>query len=269
MVIEGEVISSETTRDIALVPPNNVVSLAVSVTQALSHWQEYQDLTLRLLKESDYQDAGSGKKFKKKSAWRKYANAFNISDHVSHEEIIRADDGFPLYARIRVTAVHPNGRTAEADHECHLSERCCPAKEGQHCYKETWQKHTCCLPTCNGRIHWSHPGDVPATALTRAKNRAISDLIGAGEVSAEEVEGQTQGWGQGDNDAPDGDTGPSGQPLRGPPLREVQCKFCNGDCYDNRQDKRSPNGPDFKCKKGDGVAWVQPDGSVNWSRTAR
>ena len=41
-------------------------------------------------------------------------------------------------------------------------------------------------------MHWGHPGDVAATALTRAKNRAISDLIGAGEVSAEEIEREQQ-----------------------------------------------------------------------------
>jgi hypothetical protein len=52
---------------------------------------------------------------------------------------------------------------------------------------------------CNGRLHFSHPGDVSATAFTRAKNRAISDLIGAGEISAEEAIQET---GQGGRERP-------------------------------------------------------------------
>ena len=168
---------------------SDTVSLPITVEEAVQQWQEYQRLTTLLLNESDYQSIGK-KRFKKKSAWRKYAKAFNITDRVTFEEVHRAEDGFPLWARIRVEARATNGRCAEADHECHTNERCCPASSGMKCGKATWKNHDCCLPNCSGRMHWSHPGDIPATALTRAKNRAISDLIGAGEVSAEEVIGQ-------------------------------------------------------------------------------
>lgn len=163
-------------RELALL--DSTVKLPCTVDEALTQWREYQELTRKLLDESDYQKAGD-KKFKKKSAWRKYARAFNISDEVVFEHIERGPDHFPLYARVRVRATASNGRTEEADHECHVKERCC--KSG------CWFKHDHCDPDCDGRIHWAHPGDLPATALTRAKNRAISDLIGAGEVSAEEI----------------------------------------------------------------------------------
>lgn len=167
----------------------STVALPVSVEQALDDWNAYQELTRRLLNETDFQKIGQ-RSFKKKSAWRKYARAFNITDRVTFEHIERADDGFPLWARIRVEASHPNGRTSEADHECHLSERCCSASQGTACEKSTWKGHYCCRLGCTGRAHWSHPGDLPATALTRAKNRAIADLIGAGEISAEEMAGK-------------------------------------------------------------------------------
>jgi hypothetical protein len=36
-----------------------------------------------------------------------------------------------------------------------------------------------------------HNHDIPSTAMTRAINRAVSDLIGAGEVSAEEIQTPT------------------------------------------------------------------------------
>jgi len=168
--------------------PLDTVRLPITIDEAIRQWEEYQDLTRRLLDESDYQGKGKDR-FKKKSAWRKYAKAFNLADRVSAEEIQRAEDGWPIWARIRVIVTAPNGREAEADHEAHLGERCCPGKRSQPCRKATWEKHECCLPTCDPRSHWAHPGDIPATALTRAKNRAIADLIGAGEVSAEEMDG--------------------------------------------------------------------------------
>jgi hypothetical protein len=175
----------------ALVPMEQTVSLPIPVEEAVAQWRQYQELTRQLLDQTDYQKIGD-KQFKKKSGWRKYARAFNITDRVTYEHVERAPDGFPLWARIRVEASHPNGRSAEADHECHISERCCPAATGASCRMRNWDKHTCCAQGCTGRMHWSHPGDLPATALTRAKNRAISDLIGAGEVSAEEMEREPQ-----------------------------------------------------------------------------
>lgn len=165
------------------------VSLPITVEQAVKDWEDYQKLTKELLEPSDYQKIGQ-KTFKKKSAWRKYGKAFNLSTAVSYEEIDRDKDGFPVYARIRVKATAQNGRTEEADHECHVSERCCPVAIGEQCFKK--KDHYHCPKECNGRRHWAHPGDIPATALTRAKNRAIADLIGAGEVSAEETEADSE-----------------------------------------------------------------------------
>src|SRR3990167_1874598 len=172
-----------------LVPISETVALPITVDAAIEQWEEYQDLTKRLLEDSDYQKMGSGQ-FKKKSAWRKYARAFNLADAVTYEHVERSPDGFPLWARIRVKAIAPNGRETEADHECHVTERCCPGARSHPCPKANWDKHACCTSGCDGRIHWSHPGDLPATALTRAKNRAIADLIGAGEVSADEMTGE-------------------------------------------------------------------------------
>lgn len=178
-ILEGEIIEAES-RALTV---SDTVSLPIPVDEVIHQWEQYQELTRRLLNDTDYQKIGN-KQFKKKSAWRKYARAFNITDRVTFEEISRFDDGFPRYARLRVEARAMNGRTAEADQECHVTERCCV----QPCSKRTWKGHECCRE-CDGKRHWSHAGDLPATALTRAKNRAISDLIGAGEVSAEEMEG--------------------------------------------------------------------------------
>ena len=289
-----------------LVPIQETVSLPITVTEAIHQWNQYQELTRLLLGDTDYQQIGS-KQFKKKSAWRKYARAFNISDEVSAEEIKRSDDGYPLWARLRVKATAPNGRFAEADHECHISERCCQAAQGLPCEKSGWKGHTCCTTGCNGRIHWSHPGDLPATALTRAKNRAISDLIGAGEVSAEEMQGQrhlddkdSQHEQQRPVQAPPRPRPPT--PIRDEPPPEAygepddvlqaewdemqnespatqmpvpRCQFCQDGCYDNRPKKASgewkETSPDFACKNKtcNGKAWIQPDGALKWSSSQR
>lgn len=200
--IEGEVVRAATERLPAVaeardLAPAATVTLPISIDEAVKQWQEYQELTKRLLDETDYQGGSDGRAYKKKSAWRKYAKAFNVADRVTFEDIQRAQPGdgsnlppgFPIYARIRVEVKQStSGRLAEADHECHAGERCCPTAWGESCPKRAWDGHYCCSRGCSGRKHWSHPGDIPATALTRAKNRAISDLIGAGEVSAEELE---------------------------------------------------------------------------------
>ena len=154
----------------------------VDVEAAVAEWEAYQELTRRLLDDSDYQKIGKTR-FKKKSAWRKYARAFNISCEKVSEEIQRDERGFPIYARIVVRATDPAGRYQDGEQECHVTERCCD----QPCRKKSWRNHYCCPAGCDGRQHFSHPGDLSSTAFTRAKNRAIADLIGAGEVSAEEM----------------------------------------------------------------------------------
>lgn len=81
------------------------------VEGTVAFFDNYQDLTTALLSEDDYQNAGN-KKFKKKSAWRKYGTAFNLSDHVVEKEIIRDDNERIISARYEVEAVAPNGRRA-------------------------------------------------------------------------------------------------------------------------------------------------------------
>jgi hypothetical protein len=189
----------------ALVPQSGAVpQLAVDVGAVLEQWKQYQTLTKQLLVPDDYQKIGK-KKFKKKSAWRKYSRAFGLSEVVPLDPsgapdldkvvkvVERADDGFPLVSASFVIVEAPGGRQGTGYQEVHVLEKCCPARLGDTCRKAQWDSHYCCPKDCDGREHWSHPGDLPATAHTRAKNRAISDLIGAGEVSAEEMDASQGG----------------------------------------------------------------------------
>jgi hypothetical protein len=135
-------------------------NVVVDVGWALKEWEAYQEITEKLLNEKDYQSIGRTK-FKKKSAWRKYMKAFRISTKVVEKEIIKDDTGRVIEASFLVRAWMPDGREVEGWGNCSKFER--------------------------GFTKPNH--DIPATAMTRAVNRAVSDLIGAGEVSAEEMEG--------------------------------------------------------------------------------
>ena len=202
MASNAEVLAPEVTGLPAVVRPaadSAIVNPLVTVEEAKAAWEHYQRLTSAILDDSDYQTIGS-KKFKKKAAWRKYMRFYGLDEDESRTRIEVSRNGqqfnvpglpvaFPVFASAFVVVRSGNGKTWTGYHECHVSEKCCPAAVSQPCDKKGWSKHKCCAQGCSGMVHFSHPGDLPATAHTRAKNRAISDAIGAGEVSAEEAEG--------------------------------------------------------------------------------
>jgi len=142
---------SNSEKQVAIVKP------ILKTQDAISELESFESMKSRLLVTSDYQTI-SGKNFIKKSGWRKLALVFNISDQIMESsKSVREDGSFVWSFRVRAQA--PNGRFTEAVASCDSRER-----------KFSHVEH-----------------DVQATAQTRAKSRAISDLIGAGEVSAEEM----------------------------------------------------------------------------------
>jgi hypothetical protein len=118
----------------------------------------YDDACRALIGPNDVQKEGN-REFKKKSAWRKLARHFGISTRVIHREREWLNDDF--IASVTVRALAPWGQFAEA--------------EG-----------ACCTDEESGRRQIS-VSDCIATAETRATNRAISNLIAMGEVSADEL----------------------------------------------------------------------------------
>lgn len=157
----------------------------VDVEGAKAYWDAYKELTEAILdKETDYQlDKKSGKKFKKKSAWRKYATAFNFTTEILKEEIIRDEDQRVVTAVYTVLAIAPNGRSEPGVGACSIWDK---SHEND---KLNDKGKVICKGPCNGRKHFSNPENtIITTAHTRAKSRAIADLIGTGEVSAEEIQ---------------------------------------------------------------------------------
>jgi hypothetical protein len=111
-----------------------------------------------LIGPNDVQKEGD-REFKKKSAWRKLQRYFSISTDVV--EITKEFIGDEFMATVTVRASAPWGQTAMAAGSCATDEE-------------------------KGRRSITM-ADAVGTAETRATNRAVSNLIAMGEVSAEEI----------------------------------------------------------------------------------
>lgn len=142
----------------ALRPASALVEPAAETDKIEQAFRAYTALCDRLLNADDYQRIGP-KQFRKKSGWRKLAVAFGVSCELVDKDYAFNDKGEIQRAECIVRATAPNGRSMDGLGVCHRAER--------------------------GFSKPEH--DIPATAMTRATNRACSDLFGMGEVSAEEV----------------------------------------------------------------------------------
>lgn len=148
----------------AIVTQSAFIEPALSADTAVVIWDEYQDLQRKLEREGDFVSFRTKKGIKKAPTkqWRtKLERFFGLSVEIlgcNHETI---DDGI-LYS-VTAKASHPKtGLSHEAMGSCFTGEK-----------DDSPQKYHNAL---------SH-------AETRAKNRAIFEFVGFGDVSAEEIEG--------------------------------------------------------------------------------
>ena len=191
MTVEtGEVVEA------ALVPARTgsaLITLAATGAEIRAQQAAYERLVTELLdRDADYQTI-AGKAFKKKSAWRKLSLAFGVNLEIKTVTHDRGPDGRIVRTEVIARATAPNGRFADGIGSCSVFEKCCGG-EGV-CTREEFYAdsgrpthHVHCKQGCPGWVHFSHAEhDVPATAATRATNRAAADLFAAGEVSAEEM----------------------------------------------------------------------------------
>jgi hypothetical protein len=118
-----------------------------AVLDPVTDWQTFTDRK------------GEKHSFLKRSGWRKIATWFGLDLEVRSSETDRDVNGDPLRTRVICRAIAANGRFADGEGACDLHER-----------SVTKPEH-----------------DLLAIAGTRAMNRAISNLVGLGAVSAEEL----------------------------------------------------------------------------------
>lgn len=140
----------------------SIVLPAVTPEEAVEAWNKYLALKKQIATKDDIQYI-QGKKFYKKSYWRKLATFFNLSVEVTHEESQGHNTETEMVFHFTCKATAPNGRYAFGTGSCNLREK--------------------------GRLNTIH--NTRSTAETRAFNRAVSNLVGGGEVSAEEVDSES------------------------------------------------------------------------------
>ncbi len=140
----------------------------IDVNRLTEAFKTFQEFKQRLLTKDDSVMI-AGRPYLKKSAWRKWALACAVSDElVNYDRLpLQGKDSEGNFSyRVVVRAFHE--RTGRSSMGVAVASR----KE-----KKDW-------------THEEH--DIFALAHTRAKNRAIADLVGGGEVSAEEIISETQ-----------------------------------------------------------------------------
>lgn len=138
--------------------------LPLAADDARGAMTAYQELCKAILTRDDVQRVGD-REFTKRSGFQKLAAAYGVSTEIVSLDITGVGvEEDPMVARAVVRATHPSGRHAEGDGACSSNEK-------------RFRK---------GAEKIDH--DLPATAVTRATNRAISNLVAFGTVSAEEAE---------------------------------------------------------------------------------
>lgn len=136
----------------------------------------YQELCAAVLVDDDWIGRpGEPESFVKRSGWDKLATFYGASVELIGETKLERDaDGKLLRASARARATDPRtGRVRDGGGACGRNE---PR-----------------FVNARGRQKIEH--DLPSTAETRATNRAISNLIGFGAVSAEEVDADVRAGG--------------------------------------------------------------------------
>ncbi|KKN59206.1 hypothetical protein LCGC14_0544330 [marine sediment metagenome] len=143
--------------DKEIVVKDAIVMPAVTAEKAVEAFNAYQELANKIIRPEDIQKI-SGKDFKKKSFWRKCQRFFNLSlEKLEEKREEYGGHGFTYHFTYRATA--PNGAFMDGCGSCSSDEK--------------------------DLLKTEH--NTRAIAETRAKNRAIADLVAFGECSAEEI----------------------------------------------------------------------------------
>jgi hypothetical protein len=143
----------------------SIVEPALTTQKAIEKFKNFREIKEKVLSEEDKEPI-KGKPYIRKTGWRKIKTIFNLGQEILSSTRRDIGDGnFSWIFRVRVIA--PNGVYTDAEMSCDSLE------------DFSWmdKEHTKKKPE----------SAVMAMAQTRAYNRAISDLVGGGEVSAEEM----------------------------------------------------------------------------------
>jgi hypothetical protein len=147
--VTGEVVVLDRPQEIVRAAPGDVI-------EAVGEYRQIQKAMDTAM--PDCLMTIQGKQFRKKNYWRGIATAFNLTVTLKSEKC-DTSSGDPVWLVV-YNAAASNGRSADGDGSCSMDEK-------------------------RGAMATVH--NVRAHAHTRAYNRAVSNLVGFGEVSAEEM----------------------------------------------------------------------------------
>lgn len=169
-------------------PQNSLIRPVANIDEVVEMYNQFEEIKSKLLDRSDLTEI-QGKPHVNKSGWRKIATAFNVSVELVDSEIWVEDGVVKAKAVARASA--SNGKTATAGAMCASNESNHMVALENHPEKTDPQDEDVYRVDGKWRVLMDpkevNEHNVISIAETRAKNRAISDLVGGGEVSAEEM----------------------------------------------------------------------------------
>lgn len=199
--VEGRVVDDESVEDEEAEVPaapdgdNSLLQPVADAEDVVAVYDKFEEIKSKLLDHGTDTTEISGSIHVNKSGWRKMATAFNLSTTEVEKE--KEIDGRIVRYRVKARATAPNGKTADGVAMCSSNESNFTTKvaDGNTPLEEAenladrpdrlvkvdgaWRE----LPM-EEEVNFHN---LYAIAYTRAVNRAISDLVGGGEVSAEEL----------------------------------------------------------------------------------
>jgi hypothetical protein len=200
-VVESEVQEAQDenerkTHDV-IKPDSNksgIVRPVENVDEVVEMYDQFEDIKAKLLdKQKDLTDI-SGNPHVNKSGWRKIATAFNVSTSIKDKRSW-TDENDIVHAEVEAIAVAPNGKQTSGMGRCSSNESNFTTKLSNSVrYDESEDSERIVRIDGKWRVIPTpmevNSHNLMAIAETRAKNRAISDLVGGGEVSAEEMDAE-------------------------------------------------------------------------------
>jgi len=181
------------------VEENSLLKPVSDISDVVDVYSQFEEIKSDLLDNEDTSKIGSNVHVNK-SGWRKIATAFNVSVNILEKDM-HIEDGI-LKAGVVATASAPNGKVAQSlgragSNEANFMEKVADEDAGpERAYQIAEEKYGAeeeDVMFVDGYWRWLKPPrqvkehNVVTLASTRAKNRAISDCVGGGEVSAEEI----------------------------------------------------------------------------------
>ena len=149
------------------------VRAVMTVAEAQEQFQKFQEFKVSVLTDEDKEPI-KGKPYVRKTGWRKIGRLFGLSEEILSSRREVDPDGTKRWIyKVRVKS--ETGMFADAEMSCDTQEAF--AWNDKEAYKLPFKE----------RRYPKPESAIMAMAQTRAYNRAISDLVGGGESSAEEM----------------------------------------------------------------------------------